>query len=431
MEGRLAGCGAPGSGELKWLYDQGIRAIVSLTESPLPKELVEKFEHLHVPMEDQHRPSIRQTRETVRFIENMVDRGKPIVVHCGVGLGRTGTILAAYMVSRGLKPGEAIEKVRSKRPGSIDKVQEKAVYDYWEYIRCRVAAILPTFNRAKCLDRALRNLSKCRGIDEVIVVNDGSTDDTKKVVEKWRPHISLKYLEHQKTLGTPRSFNEAVEQTDCDVVFFTADDHFSYSSDFFLRMKRHFKNEEVGIVGCRVVTKGRRRAFRKRKDSGVSSFLTNLKKKTGSRFGFIDVNTSYVTGAMAVRRSIFDKVKFSLDYKGNCNYEEQDFQKRVHDLGYKIYYDSSLVIEHTPAESGSHRRLTERHYLYWHFRNRMIYLVRLSRWRLLFFPLLHVLNNEFFRRYPKTFLRACLDGFIAGISATREINRLQKIDAIV
>jgi len=120
---------------------------------------------------------------------------------------------------------------------------------------------------------------------------------------------------------------------------------------------------------------------------------------------------------MAVRRSIFDKVQFSLDYGGNCNYEEQDFQRKVHDLGYRIYYNSSLIVEHTPAEFSGHRRFTENQYLYWHFRNRMLYLLRHSRWRLLFFPLFHVLKNQFFRRYPRTFLRACLDGFIAGISA--------------
>ena len=51
-----------------------------------------------------------------------------VAVHCGAGLGRTGTVVAAYFVTRGLGPREAIVKVRDLRPGSIETVeQERAV----------------------------------------------------------------------------------------------------------------------------------------------------------------------------------------------------------------------------------------------------------------------------------------------------------------
>lgn len=44
-----------------------------------------------------------------------------VIVHCAAGKGRTGTILAAYMIKfKGVDAKNAVEKIRSKRSGSID-----------------------------------------------------------------------------------------------------------------------------------------------------------------------------------------------------------------------------------------------------------------------------------------------------------------------
>ncbi|MEM2545970.1 MAG: hypothetical protein QXJ49_07265, partial [Nitrososphaerota archaeon] len=44
---------------------------------------------------------------------------------CAAGQGRTGTVLAAYLiVTEGLQPDEAIARVRSVRPGSVEPEQE-------------------------------------------------------------------------------------------------------------------------------------------------------------------------------------------------------------------------------------------------------------------------------------------------------------------
>jgi protein-tyrosine phosphatase len=49
------------------------------------------------------------------------------------GYGRTGTVLAAYLVAKGAEPEEAIDRVRRARPGSIETVeQEHAVHLFAE-----------------------------------------------------------------------------------------------------------------------------------------------------------------------------------------------------------------------------------------------------------------------------------------------------------
>ena len=126
VEGKLAGCGRPESeAELSGLWSEGVRAIVSLTGTPLYPEPVRRlgFEYLHSHISGA--PSPIQFTEIIEFIDNQNAKSKPVVVHCSEGKGRTGTILAAYLVSNGLTTDAAIERVRAMRPGSIQTLEQE------------------------------------------------------------------------------------------------------------------------------------------------------------------------------------------------------------------------------------------------------------------------------------------------------------------
>jgi atypical dual specificity phosphatase len=126
---KLAGCARPETeSELRALRRQGVEAIISLTGTPLLPSTVNRlgFEYLHSHISGTASPV--QLHDIIQFIEEENAKGKPVLVHCGEGKGRTGMVLAAYLVYHGISADEAIKQVRSKRPGSIENLdQENAV----------------------------------------------------------------------------------------------------------------------------------------------------------------------------------------------------------------------------------------------------------------------------------------------------------------
>jgi atypical dual specificity phosphatase len=142
IEGKLAGCGLPFSEEeFEWLLARGIRSVVTVREVPLPDEWFNggDISYLHLRVEDFDAPSIEDLVMSVSFIEEQLGSDKPVMVHCAAGKGRTGTVLAAYLVkNHNLGAKEAIEKLRSIRPGSVQSVaQETAVSMYEKFLKSK------------------------------------------------------------------------------------------------------------------------------------------------------------------------------------------------------------------------------------------------------------------------------------------------------
>jgi len=131
----LAGCGRPESvAELEAAKREGVGAIVSLTGTPLSPEVIDRlgFAYLHSPLSAI--PSIQQLTQIIQFIESQKSQSHPVLVHCGEGIGRTGTVLAAYLVYHGMRADDAIRVVREKRSGSVQTVEQENIVREFEKV---------------------------------------------------------------------------------------------------------------------------------------------------------------------------------------------------------------------------------------------------------------------------------------------------------
>jgi atypical dual specificity phosphatase len=140
LPGRLAGLADPGRGPeleqtLAVLREHGVGGLVSLTQEPPGVDALARagIEPLHLPVPDFAAPTIRQVTHFALFVDRLTGRDQAVAVHCGAGQGRTGTMLACYLVHEGAAPAEAIRRVRALRPGSVETLeQEDAIYRYAE-----------------------------------------------------------------------------------------------------------------------------------------------------------------------------------------------------------------------------------------------------------------------------------------------------------
>jgi atypical dual specificity phosphatase len=130
IPGRVLGCAYPRrETALAGLARQGVSVLINLHERAHdPARLARHgLIEVHVPVRDFAAPSLEQITQGVTAIEQAVAAGKRIAVHCGGGLGRTGTLLACYLVRHGQRPVDAITQVRQARPGSVETRAQVAV----------------------------------------------------------------------------------------------------------------------------------------------------------------------------------------------------------------------------------------------------------------------------------------------------------------
>ena len=83
-----------------------------------------------------------------------------------------------------------------------------------------VLAVVPVYNEVDRITETIEGLKKISVIDEIVIINDGSTDNTAKVVEK----LGVSIINLAKNHGKGFAMKKAIEELEYDYIAFVDGD---------------------------------------------------------------------------------------------------------------------------------------------------------------------------------------------------------------
>lgn len=121
-----------------------------------------------------------------------------------------------------------------------------------------LSVIIVTYNRADMLAETLDSIvEQTRVPDEVVIVDNNSTDHTKAVAERYKNKLNIVYV-FEGIQGTSTARNTGVKASKGDIIVFTDDDCIADKNWLHYMELPFLRDPSIGIVGgeimaCRVM----------------------------------------------------------------------------------------------------------------------------------------------------------------------------------
>lgn len=127
------------SDEVNKLRVSGVNTIVSLLEKEEIKELGLKEEEklcieqqihfINFPIKDRTTPKEQAAVDKlIKLLNDKVDKGEKVVIHCRMGIGRVSLIAGAMLIQRGLQTEDIIVKITKARELKVPDTEEQVLW---------------------------------------------------------------------------------------------------------------------------------------------------------------------------------------------------------------------------------------------------------------------------------------------------------------
>jgi glycosyltransferase involved in cell wall biosynthesis len=213
-----------------------------------------------------------------------------------------------------------------------------------------LSIIIPTYNRAEKLEKTLEYLhTQSLSLEsyEIIVVNDGSTDQTEELLKKWTAKSSVVHALHQKNAGQGVARNHGLKKAEGEVVLFIGDDIYA-TENFLLSHVRFHQDHPEENAACLGITEWEEPStpFMNWLTHGGPQFAYD-KLKSGQEASF----WFFYTSNLSLKTSLLIKESFDEDFKG---YGWEDIE-----LGYRLHKNADLKLIYTPEALATHDHAME------------------------------------------------------------------------
>lgn len=113
-----------------------------------------------------------------------------------------------------------------------------------------VSVIIPTYNRSKMLLKAIESvLNQTYQYFEIIVVDDGSTDNTEKIVSQVKD-LRIKYIKLTENMGASYARNIGIKYSKYDYIAFEDSDDIWHKEKLEKQINKIEKTPDMGLVYC-------------------------------------------------------------------------------------------------------------------------------------------------------------------------------------
>jgi len=199
-----------------------------------------------------------------------------------------------------------------------------------------VSIVIPTYNRKEVLKRCLEllfNQTYPKDKYEIILVDDGSTDGTDKMVFSLKPSCKLVYI-RQKRKGPHIARNQGIKKAKGDIVLFVDSDILAPPNFILEHVKFHKIYGEKTIVSGPTV----------RTDNLMDDFSDIKKRIKKKKFDLS--GPSFITSNLSVRREHLIKIGgFDEDFQG-LGWHDWDLGLRLTKLGLSAKRNLNAIVYH-------------------------------------------------------------------------------------
>jgi len=186
----------------------------------------------------------------------------------------------------------------------------------------KISVIIPTFNRANFLFKTITSIiNQTSKVDEIILIDDGSTDNTKQICEKF----DIKYI-YQKNKGVSSARNKGIKISKNNWIAFCDSDDIWEKNKIEQQMKFHQANKDILISHTNETWKFNNKIIKKKKFQQKTSGFCFLDNIDSCKIG---------TSTLLVHKLILDDVGYFDESLKAC--EDYDLWLRIlkkYQLGY-------------------------------------------------------------------------------------------------